>query len=368
MNKVKSKKILFLGHLPPPWHGVSAINTWILNSSRLTSEFRFIVINLTTASSIADIGKTSLLKYFSTIRIFLTTLYKLLVTNPKLGYITLTPSGVAFFKDSIILLLLKLFRIPVVVHSHGKGITDWVNKQPAWVAKYYRFVLKRTHLLVLGKNLVEDTRIVYKDDPIILPNGIPIIEYTPTSVKNSDCIQLLYLSNLMKYKGVLDFVESLKILHEKGYDFHANIIGASGDVTVEYVKQLVEKYKLQDKVDVLGPIYNEEKYEYLYNSDVFVFPSYYEPFGLVILEAFQAGIPVIGTTEGCMPEIIENKKNGFIVETQNPKGISEALIKFIDDPDLIEEIGKRNKDKFDSKYTLEVFEQNLSNIFNKVLN
>lgn len=367
MPKIKKNRILFLGHMPPPWHGVSAINTWILNSSRLTNEFRFILINLTTANSIADIGKTSVLKYFSTIRIFFTTLYKLVITNPKLGYITLTPSGVAFFKDSIILLLIKLFRKPVVVHSHGKGITDWVNAQPKWVTKYYRFVLKGTHLLVLGQNLVEDTRAVYNDEPIILPNGIPVIDYSPESIKKKDCIELLYLSNLMKYKGVLDFVESLKILHRQDHDFHANIIGASGDVSIEYVKQLVEEYNLHNKVTVLGPKYNEEKYEHLYNADALVFPSYYEPFGLVILEAFQAGIAVIGTNEGCMPEIIEDSENGFIVEKQNPQGIADVLIKLIDNPELGKEIGKRNKAKFESKYTFEVFEQNLAEIFNKVI-
>ena len=367
MDKEKKKKIIFLGQLPPPWHGVSAINSWILESKEINKYYSFCPINLTTAKTISNIGKQSLYKYFSFVNILILALYKMIVIRPAVCYITLTPTGSAFFKDSIILLFLKLFRKPIIVHFHGKGITDWVNTKPKWVKNYYKRVLNKTQLIVLGKSLIDDVKIGYKQNPIVLPNGIPTIKYKSHIPIDTSYFKIIFLSNLMKAKGILDFVESMKLLLKKNKNFKAYIIGASGDISIENIKQILINYELQNCVEVLGPLYGEEKYKYLSNADVLVFPTQSEAFGLVILEAMQVGIPIISTNEGCISEIIEDGENGFIIEKNNTLQIVDRLEMLIHNPALRMQIGEKNKIKFNSQYTLDIFEKNLLDIFNKVI-
>jgi len=365
MTKSK-KKVLFIGQLPPPLHGVSAINSWMLESKLLGRSFEFYPINLTTAKSISDIGKQSLQKYFYFSKAIFITIYSMLWVKPAICYITLNPTGAAFFKDSIILLILKIYRKPIVVHFHGKGIHKWVNSKSNWVKRYYQKVLKNTHLIVLGNSLIHDVEIVYNEKPFVVPNGIPLIDFKPHEPKVNSKLEILFLSNLMEAKGILDFVESVALLNKRDNSFKASIVGDSGDISIDYIKNLVIVNKLQHCVEVLGPKYNEEKYNVLANADVLVFPTHNEAFGLVLLEALQFGLTVITTNEGCILEIIENEVNGYIVEKSSPLSIANTLERLIMDPEILKEIGKRNKAKFQSQYTLNIFDKKIAEIFNKI--
>lgn len=366
MKKSKKRRVLIIGQLPPPWHGVSAINSWILESKLLSKSFDFYPINLTTATSISDIGKQSFQKYIHFSKTIFLTIYGMVRLKPSICYITLNPTGSAFFKDSIILFILKIFRKPIIVHFHGKGITDWVKSKSNWVKKYYQKVMKKTHLIVLGDSLISDVEIVYKQIPFVVPNGIPLIDNQPIKSLEHSKLEILFLSNLMKAKGILDFVESMAILNNRVNNFKASIVGDSGDISLEYIKKLLITYNLQHCVEVLGPKYKEDKYDLLANADVLVFPTHDEAFGLVLLEAMQFGLAVITTNEGCIPEIIEDEVNGFIVNKKSPQSIADILERLIEDPQLIQEVGKRNKAKFLSQYTLDIFEKKILKIFKKI--
>jgi len=366
MKKPKKRSVLFIGQMPPPWHGVSAINSWILESKQLNKFFTFHPVNLTTATSITDIGKQSISKYILFIKAVLITFYKLISLNPSLCYITLTPTGSAFFKDSIILLILKLFKKNILVHFHGKGITAWVKSKPIWVKSYYKKVLDGTSLIVLGKNLLNDVEIVYDKQPYVVPNGIPIISSQEGDYMEKPMFEILFLSNLMKAKGVIDFVDSLVLLTKANDKFNATIIGDSGDVSIAQIKNKLFANNLQDHLKIIGPKYGAEKFQYLLQADVLVFPTHNDAFGLVLLEAMQVGLPVITTNEGCIPEIIEHNVNGYIVDKKSPQSIANKLVYLINNPCTKNEIGERNKAKFKEEYTLDIFEKRMIKILNQM--
>ena len=96
-------KLLFIGQLAPPVHGVSVMNDNILSSRLLNDEYNFVIVNLTTASTIENIGKQNISKYLKFAGILLSVFTKLLLNKIQFAYLTLSPVGFAFIKDSLLL-------------------------------------------------------------------------------------------------------------------------------------------------------------------------------------------------------------------------------------------------------------------------
>lgn len=96
--------------------------------------------------------------------------------------------------------------------------------------------------------------------------------------------------------------------------------------------------KLGNDVVLTGSIPNA--YKYLKAFDVFVLPSVKEGFPYTILEAMAAGLPIVATDVGAVPEILENQKNGLIVPPANAEILAKAIKNLIDNPQKTQELGK----------------------------
>ena len=127
---------------------------------------------------------------------------------------------------------------------------------------------------------------------------------------------------------------------------------------------------LSKEVIYHGKRYGEEKKVFWDQADVFVFPTYYhnECFPVVLLEAMEYGIPCISTDEGGIPDIIDDEKTGFIVEKKNVEQLADKISYLISHPDLCKEMGENGYKKFQTKYTLSIFEDRMKNILTECCN
>ena len=144
-------RILFILHLPPPIHGAAMMGKYIQESELINSSFDCFCINLATAGSLSDIGHVSLeklLKYLLLLR-YISHVVKEI--RPELVYITPNAGGKAFFKDFIVVQILKCMGCKVIVHYHNKGVSAYQSK---WV---YNFLYKRffsnLKIILLAENL-----------------------------------------------------------------------------------------------------------------------------------------------------------------------------------------------------------------------
>ncbi len=80
-------------------------------------------------------------------------------------------------------------------------------------------------------------------------------------------------------------------------------------------------------------------------SDVFVLPSVYEPFGIVLLEAMACETPCIGIRTGGMPDIIDHNRTGLLVEPRSDEGLSEAIARLYHDPEKRYKMGKKGRER-----------------------
>lgn len=361
-------KVLFIVQLPPPVHGASLVNKTLVESELVNKKYSIDVLQSQLAYSMQDMGRFSLKKLFNAILIIFKLTLKVIFKKYNLVYFTLSPLGFAFYKDAILVTIIKLFsNTKIVIHLHGKGIK--IAAQSKFKKHIYKFVFKNIEVIQLAELLQADIKNVFEGKPYILPNGI-ISTQTKNyaQLKKENLVTFIYLSNLMKEKGVQLVLEATKKLQHLANHFQVYIVGPSADVTIQEVKQFL-KENIISNTKVIGPVYGDEKYEYLLASDVFLLPTFYrnECFPLSILEAFQAGLAVISTENGAIPNMVKNKVNGFVIHQNNVEELTSKMKYLIENKTILSQIQSDNKIEFKNKYTEEIFTNNFITIIDDIL-
>ncbi len=363
-------RILFITPLPPPVHGSAMVSQYIKDCKELQDEFQCDFVNLSTSRNIDEIGKKSLMKYIRFVGAYFITIWKLLTHRYALCYLAITCHGLGFLKDAPFVLLCKLFRRKVVIHQHNKGMSSCVDKQPyKWLLP---LVYRNTKVILLSWYLYPDIeKVVKKEQILICPNGIPeLFDKEPHFERNNQVPNLLFLSNLIPSKGVYVLLDACKILKEKGYKFVCSFVGGeSKEITKEVFEKAVDERGLNEVVYYKGPQYGDEKNTFFSNSDIFVFPTYYfnECFPLVLLEAMQYKLPIITSCEGGIPDIVTNEENGFVCKTKDVDTTADAIARLLDSKDLRDKTGENGYKIFKEKFTLDVFNANITTILKKII-
>jgi len=366
-NKLKPK-ILFLVQLPPPVHGSSLVNKIIVNNENVKSRYDIDIIEIQLAKNMEDLGNFSLMKIVNAFIIFFKLLKNVVLKKHELAYLTISPVGFAFYKDAILVFLIKIFSsVKIVFHIHGKGIKNEIKSN--FKRKLYSFVFKNTEVIQLAEILYCDIKDIYHRKPYFLPNGIinTNIKKESSIIKN-DSVTFIYLSNLMEEKGILVFLKSIKLLQSFKKNLRVYVVGSSADITINYINDYLKENKIKN-VKVLGPKYGEDKYFYLNKSDVFILPTYYknECFPLTILEAFQAGLAVISTNNGAIPDMVKNNINGFIVPQNDSDALAEKMKYLIENVAILNKMKVKNKLEYSEKYTEDIFIENYIKIIDQIL-
>ena len=257
----------------------------------------------------------------------------------------------ALFLFNFWLSYVKRTKIVVIVH-----LLWWKATTGFWKRRYVKFVekimLKRVHVIVANsqhtKNeLVEKmgipstaVRVVYPgfDLPKADSGGIP-----PTRTTNS--IKLLSVANVNPCKGLDTLVAALHRLNDP-----AITLDVVGDASQDraYSKQLkacIARWRLDDRVLFHGVQTPQNLSRFYAEVDIFVLPSLYESFGIVVAEAMAFGLPIIASRVGGIPELVTDGENGLLVPPQNSEALAEAISKLASDPELRERFGRASREK-----------------------
>jgi len=364
---LKNKKVLLFLKLPLPLTGATLMNQYVLESKLLKENFDIQTIGISYKNKIEDRRIFSLRKIYTIILVWFKLFKSLVYFKPNQVYFQISPIGVAFFRDCIYILLIKIFRIHIIFHLHGKGIYEY-TKNSSFKTKIYKWAFKNSSVICLSKLLTYDLENIYTGKFYILPNAIRNKELKREQPKE-DIINILFLSNIIVSKGIIDFLDAFKLLisYKLQKNYKGYIVGKEVDLNRETLEKEIENRDLKGRLEYLGAKYDIEKTAILNKTHILVHPTLNDVWGLVILEAMQASIPVIATKEGAIPEIIDDGITGFLVEKNNPQQIAEKIEILINNPELRKKMGEAGRKKFLEKYTIDIFEKNIKNVFDRVL-
>jgi glycosyltransferase involved in cell wall biosynthesis len=360
------QKMLLLGKLPPPYMGPS-IATEILLKSGLKNNFELIHLDTKINHKISSFGTWSFGKFFRNLSIYFKMISLTRKTKPDIVLVPISQTTTGFLKDSLFILIAKFFDRKVVLQLRGSNFKTWVSNSSFLNKWYVKYILKKTQgIIVLGNNLRHLFTDYYPDDKIFaVPNG----GYYSFPEKNkTEELKILYLSNLLASKGIEDVFKAVEIISKKGdIKFSVDVIG-------EWYNEEDKKRCLTIKASNHLPINVhlskglDEKFQYLANADIFVFPPR-EPEGhpWCIVEAMAAGLPIISTDMGAIIESVIDGENGFIVEPKHPEQIAEKLELLMKNEALRKKMGMAGRELYLANFTEAKMVEKLTATFNNII-
>ncbi len=185
----------------------------------------------------------------------------------------------------------------------------------------YRVLLKPTIVTAVSKSAGEFIKRFLGGNVRlrIIPNAVDPKRFKPGGFTRKNYI--LYVGRLVRRKGVHVLIDAFRILRSRGIDARLLIAGQG------YLEKFLKiKASRIEGVRFLGEISEDEKAELFSKAYVSVLPSLVgESFGVVILESFASGTPVVASRVGGIPEVVEDRKNGLLVNPGDVIGLADSL-------------------------------------------
>lgn len=233
------------------------------------------------------------------------------------------------YDGKISILLKRKFNIPVIITTHGSDTIISVKNNKK---KKIIDICKNADQVIAVSSKLKKELGELKNIEVIL-NGIEKYEISP---RKKDLYKVVQVSSLIKRKNI---DTSIKVINEvrKQYPMVKFLIIGEGKEE-KNLKKLVQELDLEKNVDFLGQLPNKKVLEILQESNIFIMPSINEGLGIVYLEAMSNRCITIGTKGEGISDVIENGKNGFLMEAYNIQKISDLIIEILngnfDDEDI----------------------------------
>ena len=274
---------------------------------------------------------------------------------------------VALLRDAIILMCTRWLFKEVVYHFHAAGVSEELPKYPQPLQGLVYWILKKPELAITSsEHNPKDAEYLKAKKVEVIPLGIPDRneEEVRRAYGANNYLTVMFMGLLNGTKGEGYVLEAVNMLNKNGYDVRFEFAGKFENEEYEdefFTK--VNEYGLHDKVKYYGIVTGDDKKRMFLDADVFCFPSYFssESFGIVLLEAMMYQMPLIASKWRGIQSVVEDGKNGFLVDIKNSEQIAEALTILYDNRSLLEKMAKESRQMFVEKYVLGKYLQNMEN-------
>lgn len=302
--------------------------------------------------------------------------------DPKVNIICLNRKIGSKFPFFLLKLYIYLLKIkPEVIHCHDHSIVRLFNLTKIRKVLTLHTIcldknkevnnwMKYDKICAISKFVINDAKNLMTPDlsSVLIYNGVDFnsIIYASRNKKIKEyykIVQISRIEHLIKGQDIL--IKALSFIKEK-YSINNITIDFIGEgSSLDYLKSLAVEFGVSDSVNFLGAKDRSYIYQNLCNYDLLVQPSRYEGFGLTVVEAMAAKVPMLVSNIDGPMEIIENGRFGYFFESENIEDCARKILDIIasDNPILIEEAYKYAYDNFNIEKTvlqyLQVYKKNV---------
>lgn len=246
-----------------------------------------------------------------------------------------------------------------------QGVASHVgNYPPYWTGnafRKFRFQVQLgrpvTNQLICCSNYIRQGVIehfgISPSEAVTVYNGVPVetvAQRARAITRNPEHFFTIgMVARLESHKDQPTLIRAARLLKDRGFQFQVELIG-EGSRRSEY-ENLIQEEKMEDGVSLLGM--RRDIPELLGQMDLFVFSAKRdEGFGIALVEAMSAGVPIVATDVGACREVLENGNLGILIPPQDPKEMAQAIEKFIKNPNLLISKGKQAQEKAFKEFTI----------------
>ena len=272
------------------------------------------------------------------------------------------------------------FKIPVVSTIHAtesgrnSGIHDEVQRyinDTEWMLTY-----ESTEVIVNSNFMKSELQRLFGlpfEKINVIPNGVNLNLYNGVerdynfrrqyAADNEKII--LYVGRLVYEKGIQNLIAAIPKVLNNYHDSKLIIAGKGG--MIDELRDEVRRLNIENKVYFTGYLNLTQVTKMYKCADVAVFPSTYEPFGVVALEGMLSGTPVVVSDVGGLNEIVEHRVNGMKSYAGNPNSIADSILELLFNPELCANVAKAAKAKVKSQYNWNKIAQDTHFIYQKAI-
>lgn len=294
----------------------------------------------------------------------------IIAQDPYQGFVgALTKTIASFFGNK---------KIKLVIENHGDFENSiFIQKKVSgsrfnkkifnWLAK---FSLKRADVL---RGVSQATVDQLKN----WNNNVPIVKFPAWTdmdvfekverVDKEMSGKIVFAGALAPIKGVEYLIKAFKQVKDEFPQAKLLIVGREDDQQyVKSLRDLISQLDIVDGVEFLGEVNQEELAGIFSQADIFTLPSLSEGLGRVVFEAMATSLPVVGTRVGGVPDLIDHRKTGLLVEARDVNALSASLLELIRRPEETRVMGERGRDFAKSFFSSNSYLENYNKLFSLV--
>ncbi len=366
--------LVLIGPIPPPPFGCSNLN-WSLLQAAGQSRFRFIHIDTTDRRPYFNYGQLDFVNVYLALKHLAQLVWVLLTQSVRIVYLTVSTTPLAYLRDGLFIVIARLFGKKIVAHSHGRENRLFYDRSNPVLRWFIRTTLGSvTHAACEGEIMrpVVFRGLIANEKVWAVPNGAADLYEgrDPVALRPAQTpegrLQVAFVAHMWEPKGYREILavapEVLQACPAASFVFAGRWASPEEEAAT---RQLVAELGLEPHVRFLGLISDEAKAQLLVESHVFAFPSKFWTEGqpLSVIDAMAAGLPVIASAVGCIPENVPDGTHSILIEMGDRAALRAGLIALLTDPELRRRMGAANRQRFLTHYHERVFAQGMERLF-----
>ncbi len=259
-------------------------------------------------------------------------------------------SRASFWRKSIFMAVGMLAQCPVIFHLHGGGFARFYETEcGATRRRLVRFFLDRAACIIVLSDRWQAwmRRITRNPRLVCLPNPVTAVpERAHTARRNL----VLFLGRVEQDKGIFDLLDAISALRTPIPDVRLVCAGA-GDL--DSVARYAERLGVEDAVSLPGWVGPAERRALLERASVLALPSHAEGMPMSLLEAMAAGVPVVASRTGGIPDVVDDGVNGFLCAPGDVAALERVLCRLMLDPKLATRIASAARETVRLRFAAE---------------
>ena len=278
-----------------------------------------------------------------------------------------TSQGIAWLKDTFYVLVAKVCRCRIVIQVHAADFDELYGMKSRLVQHYTRWVMGLSDAIIaVSSEWKRRLAQIAPDNKIVAFRNCISVDAIPPHV-STDGPNALFLGSVGPRKGAFDLLEAMGRLKPRRCPLQVWIAGyeeREGDLIRARARH--EELQLGESYQLVGTVRGAEKAELLSKASFFVLPSYDEGLPMAVLEAMAAGLPIIATPVGGIPEVVRDNYNGFLITPGDVDTLAEKLNTLANDRHLRDIMGTRSRQIAENELDVKPYVKRLMDLYTSI--